>query len=709
MKVSLEQLEKSVARFDAVAEEKSRAKIEQHEAVQASKVNIAEEITEGNIIGDAANLKKRKEMIRAVGHEPVEFAYERAIGKNDSVYTNFIDLIHEAKKKVCRIVVKQGIKHTGYATGFMVSEELMLTNWHVFREKSEVGNSFVEFNYELDREGKATQARSFNLAPDTFFYSFEDLDYCLIAVDSMDTTGSHRLSDVGYISLEPKLGKLGDEDVELLNIIHHPKGDYKQLSIRENRFKRIMSTTLWYESDTAQGSSGSPVFNDQWQVVALHHMGVPKRNKKGQFLDKENEVIEPGEDGQIEISRVHWIANEGIRISVIRRHIFSIYPDSPMIAKLVSPAGRSTESSAVLHTSPTPQAKFPIAQDAIHVSIPSDVLERQKVVNIQISTENQNQPVSWAPSNPADLSPSDLEAESLRLERSMDYGRCKGYRSDFLGDDHRVAIPKPMKSVRNYVAKLHNSRAYILRYYKFSVIFNDLKRMPFISAVNIDGREDKRQDFTPRRDKWIRDTRIDLTSQLDNDFYSRSGFDRGHMSRREDANWGNTPDEAKRNADLTCVHTNACPQVPEINRSNRGGLWGKLEKVILEKGAKKEEGKTGKISVFNGPIFTDQDPIYKGVKIPMAFYKVVVWLNDAEELKATAFTLSQTDYVDEIDFEEINIDQDVTFKEHQVSMRNLQEQTQLDLEDLFEIDTFTGNEPAVAIENESRLIERIQV
>ncbi|MER5327117.1 trypsin-like serine peptidase [Streptosporangium roseum] len=30
-----------------------------------------------------------------------------------------------------------------------------------------------------------------------------------------------------------------------------------------------------YQTDTEPGSSGSPVFNDQWEIVALHHAGVP--------------------------------------------------------------------------------------------------------------------------------------------------------------------------------------------------------------------------------------------------------------------------------------------------------------------------------------------------------------------------------------------------------------------------------------------------
>jgi len=645
-------------------------------------------------------------MIRTAGHEPVEFAFERAIGNNDSVYTNFIDLIADAKKKVCRIVVKQGIQRVGFATGFMVSENLMLTNWHVFKSIDAVDTSSVQFNYELNRQGSPSKTVSFNLSPATFFYSFRDLDYCLVAVDPVDISGQHKLTDIGYINLEHKLGKLGDEDVERLNIIHHPEGDYKQLSIRENRFKKILPTTLWYESDTAPGSSGSPVFNDQWQVVALHHMGVAKKNEQGEYLDRNGTVI-PVVNNKIDISRVHWIANEGIRISVIRNHIRSKFPDSTLVSKLIDPP-EINRPVATNDTMPLNEQidNNTMMKDSVNISVPSNLLERQKTINVNITTNDVfvGQGLGQ-PSLQSVIQGFDIADESLKLERSMDYSGCSGYETDFLGGDFRVPVPKPQKSIRNHIAKINNTRAYILKYYKFSVIFNDFKKMPLISAINIDGDSEMRKDFTKRKDTWIRDTRIDLDSQLNNNFYKKSGFDRGHMSRREDANWGNNAFEAKRNADLTCVHTNACPQVPELNRSNMGGLWGKLEKVVLEKGAIKEDGKTGKISVFSGPVFKDNDPIYKGVKIPMEYYKVIMWKDDNNKLRATSFTLSQSDLVDEIDFEDLGIDQNVRFKEHQVSLKDLQKRTKIDFEDIQEFDTFKGNNSSIEIRDESHLLE----
>ena len=58
-----------------------------------------------------------------------------------------------------------------------------------------------------------------------------------------------------------------------LNIIQHPAGEVKQIAIRRNDFVGPLdgdSNRFTYLTDTLPGSSGSPVFNDDWEVVGLH-------------------------------------------------------------------------------------------------------------------------------------------------------------------------------------------------------------------------------------------------------------------------------------------------------------------------------------------------------------------------------------------------------------------------------------------------------
>ena len=47
----------------------------------------------------------------------------------------------------------------------------------------------------------------------------------------------------------------------------------KQISLYHNIVTNTNERVVQYLTDTLKGSSGSPVFNSDWEVVALHHSG----------------------------------------------------------------------------------------------------------------------------------------------------------------------------------------------------------------------------------------------------------------------------------------------------------------------------------------------------------------------------------------------------------------------------------------------------
>jgi endonuclease G len=698
MQVSLKELDASTKRYtDWKAREKKSPELES--VIPKAK----------NAIPPRENLNNRKRVLRNAGLEPLDFAFERAIGKNDSVYSNFIDILTEAKSKVGRIVLKEGASVLGFATGFMVSERLMLTNWHVFNTKEHIRDSEIQFNYEFDASGRPKAPLIFALAPDDFFFSNQELDYCLVAVQPMDVLGLSALSSIGYHFLNPVSGKLAGEGQEFVNIIHHPDGDFMQLSIRENRFIKIMDQTLWYEADTSQGSSGSPVFNDQFQVVALHHMGVAKRSEDGKhYLDIDGKIIEP-KNGKIDVSRIKWIANEGIRISKLTEHLAKTFPDDPMIKGMQVAA--STPGFQVQSAETEPLPSLPNHRETIQISIPTSSLQANGFVQVSVQTRpggNASGMPLIGTNNSSLNSELELEIQRASIEASMNFDGCKGYDPNFMGV--KLPMPQPSKSMAPFAAKLKASTATELKYYHYSVIQHAIRKMPMVSAINVDGTAALRQDDSSREDNWLRDNRIDQEAQLNEKFYTKSGFDRGHMSRREDANWGLTAEDAKKFADLTCMHTNACPQAPKLNRSTSRGLWGKLEKVILEQGVEKENNAAAKIAVFNGPIFFDNDPVFRGVQIPLEFWKLVVWRNEKNKLKATAFKLSQANVVGDIDFEALDFDKDMAFQEFQCSIQSRSELTQLDFKAFLKYDTFKikSGKNEVKVDSKEALLEMLK-
>jgi V8-like Glu-specific endopeptidase len=58
-----------------------------------------------------------------------------------------------------------------------------------------------------------------------------------------------------------------------VSIIQHPGGHFKKISLQNNFVEYIDRRTTQYTTSTEPGSSGSPVFDDDFNVVAIHHSG----------------------------------------------------------------------------------------------------------------------------------------------------------------------------------------------------------------------------------------------------------------------------------------------------------------------------------------------------------------------------------------------------------------------------------------------------
>ena len=219
-------------------------------------------------------------------------AFERVFGENDLFPISYFEAGLIAAKPVCRIEVRDRIgRILGHGTGFLVSSKLLLTNNHVLENEDSALFSVAQFNYEMDLDQKERPIKSFRFKPNTLFITDQKLDFTLVAIEEVSADGT-KPSDFGFLPLLPQKGKvlLG----EYVSIIQHPSGAPKAIALRNNKITDIFDDYIHYLTDTQPGSSGSPVFNDQWIVVGLHHAGVPDPN-----------------------DNTKYISNEGIRISSI--------------------------------------------------------------------------------------------------------------------------------------------------------------------------------------------------------------------------------------------------------------------------------------------------------------------------------------------------------------------------------------------------------
>ncbi|MBH8784395.1 DNA/RNA non-specific endonuclease, partial [Pseudomonas aeruginosa] len=212
-------------------------------------------------------------------------------------------------------------------------------------------------------------------------------------------------------------------------------------------------------------------------------------------------------------------------------------------------------------------------------------------------------------------------------QRSVaDLAERKGFDEAFLGP--KAALPKPGKSHQ----VLPVGKGTRLDYLHFSVVMSASRRLPILTAVNIDGALKR---SLKRKDSWGFDPRIEAAAQVGHkDFYGPASFDKGHMVRREDPGWGDSDAIARQAEDDTFVYTNAVPQVAQLNQRS----WLSLEDYVLQNA--RSEG--FRISVFTGPVFRDDDPLYQGVQVPLEFWKVVAMIDaDSGELGVSAYLLGQ--------------------------------------------------------------------
>ncbi len=199
--------------------------------------------------------------------------------KNDLMPISFLLFGATSSGSVGRIHIRDRAgRRLGFGTGFFVSPRLLLTNNHVLERAEEAAFSEVEFDFEVDFKGNLRTSVSFRLKRTTFFVTDVALDFSLVASHRMSTASRKNGAGISYLRKKVWLSKgvgLGHPN---------PNGEAKQIALRENRVIDLLDSFAHYQTDTAPGSSGSPVFNDQWEVVALHHSGVPQRNGNGDIV-----------------------------------------------------------------------------------------------------------------------------------------------------------------------------------------------------------------------------------------------------------------------------------------------------------------------------------------------------------------------------------------------------------------------------------------
>lgn len=170
----------------------------------------------------------------------------------------FLEIGLRVSRSVARIV--RADRSSG--TGFLIGGGWMITNNHVLPSAKSAEGAVAEFNYQQTSEGLDAAVTRYPLDPKRFRTSKEN-DWTVIGIEAAAE------KEWGVIPLRPAATSVN----AFVNIIQHPGGGPKQIGLYHNTVTFVGHGRVQYLTDTLPGSSGSPVFNDDWSVVALHHSG----------------------------------------------------------------------------------------------------------------------------------------------------------------------------------------------------------------------------------------------------------------------------------------------------------------------------------------------------------------------------------------------------------------------------------------------------
>jgi hypothetical protein len=206
---------------------------------------------------------------------------EKIVGENTLRPISFLQRALIMSRAVALVDVGEWL-----GTGFMVSPSLLLTNHHILSNQDVLKKTVFRFNFQLTFDGKEERVDEYRPKENGLFHTSKSLDFTVVELNG---TPGHQWA------IAP-LDARGARKGRRVNIIQHPGGLPKQISFQNNIVRYVDGNVAQYVTTTLGGSSGSPVFDDSWRVVALHHAGG---------------MLEEPATGQ------QYFRNEGIQIGAI--------------------------------------------------------------------------------------------------------------------------------------------------------------------------------------------------------------------------------------------------------------------------------------------------------------------------------------------------------------------------------------------------------
>lgn len=197
------------------------------------------------------------------GFLPKQFSFEADVGN--------LQRGLELANSVCKITFANPPPGRS-ATGVLIAPDLVLTNYHVLSRKDGADlnalarSAQFEFGYVSPKFGEVARTQILNAVGDRPVVAsspIDRLDYALLRLSCNEDFSIEPVS-VNTSVLMPK---------SPLNLLQHPEGNAMKVSLSNNGVVKTNEARglVLYVNQTKRGSSGSPCFDNDWRLVALHH------------------------------------------------------------------------------------------------------------------------------------------------------------------------------------------------------------------------------------------------------------------------------------------------------------------------------------------------------------------------------------------------------------------------------------------------------
>jgi hypothetical protein len=210
------------------------------------------------------------------------------------------------ERAICRIEIPLSTGKTAFGTGFLVSPDLLVPNFHVVDPLLGIkdgaargipiaasGDVICRFDYRVMGDGTKSAGTTYSLAPEWKVFlspnnkredepTIDTLDCAILrlarpaenlaAGTESDGPGAQR----GWIDW-PQAGQSALKPRDPMFIVQHPQAEPVKLALDTDAITSVNAsqTRVRYKTNTEPGSSGSPCFDQNWKLVALHHSGDP--------------------------------------------------------------------------------------------------------------------------------------------------------------------------------------------------------------------------------------------------------------------------------------------------------------------------------------------------------------------------------------------------------------------------------------------------